>query len=162
MKSLAVKDRHARHSGIRLGLSLLLGEAFELDPASIEAAINLGGAYILMGKHARAVPVLEAASRLDPNNPMVWINLAAAYLGKLPFAQREAQDQAIGAFQRALELNPHAPHVHYNLGLIYLERDDLTRAAAHFDRALDTDPFDTDARNYLERIESQRGPADTE
>ena len=35
-----------------------------LDPDSLEAAINLGGAYILLGKHAQAVPVLEAASRL--------------------------------------------------------------------------------------------------
>ena len=31
---------------------------------------------------------------------MVWTNLAAAYLGKLPFATREQQDRAIAAFER--------------------------------------------------------------
>ena len=130
----------------------LLIEAHQLDPQNAAIAINLGGAYILQGKHALAVPVLEAASRLEPDNPMVWTNLAAAYLGKLPFATPERQDRAIAAFERALVLNPRAPHVHYNLGLIYLERNDTQRAAELFRDALDTDPSDRDAKRYLDSI----------
>lgn len=130
----------------------LLTEAWGLDPGNASAAINLGGAYILLGKHGKAVPVLEAAVRLEPNNAMVWVNLAAAHLGKLPFATVEQQDKAIVAFERALALNPITPHVHYNLGLIYLERNDSAQAAAHFRAALDVDPFDADARHWLEQI----------
>lgn len=143
-----LSERRASEAG------LVLAEAWELDPTNAAAAINLGGAYILIGKHARAVPVLEAASRLEPLNAMVWVNLAAAYLGKLPLARAEEQDKAIAAFQRALELNPYAPHVNYNLGLIYLERNDPTVAAVHFRQALETDPFDADARHWLRKIES--------
>ncbi len=119
--------------------------ARELDPHNVPGAINLGGAYILQGKFAQAVPILEAATLLEPDNVMVWTNLAAAYLGKLPLASAEHQDRAIAAYGLALALDPHVPHVHYNLGLIYIERKDFHRAAAHFHKALETDPNDRDA-----------------
>ena len=83
---------------------------------------------------------------------MIWVNLAAAYLGKLPFATQERQDQAIAAFERAVALNPRTPQVHYNLGLIFLERDDPGRAADCFRDALDTDPTDRDAQHWLDQI----------
>ena len=130
----------------------LLIEAWELDPQNAAAAINLGGAYILQGKHEQAIPALEAAAQLEPDNPMIWMNLAAAYLGKLPFATQERQDRAIAAFERAVALNPRTPHVNYNLGLIYLERDDPERAAVYFRGALDTDPTDRDAQHWLDQI----------
>jgi Flp pilus assembly protein TadD len=140
----------------------LLAEARELDPQNVAAAINLGGAYIMQGKHAQAVPVLEAASRLEPDNAMIWSNLAAAYLGKLPLATREQEERAIEAYEHALALDPAAPHVHYNLGLIYLERNDPPRAASCFSRALESDPGDRDAELWLDRIRrgelNQSGP----
>ena len=135
-----------------------LTQALDLDPDNVAANINLGGAYILQGKHDRAVPALEKAAELDPSNAMVWSNLAAAYLGKLPFATRERQDKAIRAYERALELDPSAPHVHYNMGLIYLERKDTLRAAAHFSGALQTDPNDRDARFWLDKLLSGEQP----
>jgi protein O-GlcNAc transferase len=130
-----------------------LTEAWDLDPQNVAVAINLGGAYILQGKHECAIPVLEAASILEPDNVMVWSNLAAAYLGKLPLATSEHQEKAIEAYEQALALDTQAPHVHYNLGLIYLERDEPLRAASHFYSALETDPNDRDARYWLVKIQ---------
>jgi Flp pilus assembly protein TadD len=98
------------------------------------------------------VPALELASQLEPDNAMVWSNLAAAYLGKPIFSTLTQQDQAIAAYEHALEIAPRAPNVHYNLGLIYLERNDTERAAAHFVSALETDPHDRDARHWLDKI----------
>jgi tetratricopeptide (TPR) repeat protein len=138
-----------------------LEEALSLDPENVSAAINLGGAFILQGKHNRAVPALEIASRLEPDNAMVWSNLAAAYLGKLPFSDRDRQDRAIVAYERALITDPRTPNVHYNLGLVYLERDDPLRAAAHFLSAVEIDPDDRDAQLWLDRIRrGEGGPAD--
>jgi len=136
-----------------------LEEALDLDPQNVSAAINLGGAFILQGKHNRAVPMLETASRLEPENAMVWSNLAAAYLGKLPFSDRDRQDRAIAAYEHALAADSRAPNVHYNLGLIYLERNDTLRAAAHFLSAVETDPGDRDARLWLDRIRRGEGAA---
>jgi Flp pilus assembly protein TadD len=130
----------------------LLMKVLELDPDNAVAAINLGGAYILQGKHKQAVPLLERAAQLEPDDAMVWMNLAAAYLGKLPFATRDMQDRAIDAFRHALALNPRTPHVNYNLGLIYLERQDIEQAALYFYAALETDPNDRDAQTWLDRI----------
>ena len=129
-----------------------LNQALDLEPDNVAANINLAGAYILQGKHDRAVPVLEKAAELDPSNAMVWSNLAAAYLGKLPFATSEREDRAIQAYEHALVLDPSVPHVHYNLGLIYLERKDALRATAHFSSALQTDPSDRDARRWLDKL----------
>jgi cytochrome c-type biogenesis protein CcmH/NrfG len=130
----------------------LLLKARELEPDNAAAAINLGGAYILQGKHKQAVPVLEEAAQLEPDNPMVWTNLAAAYLGKLPFATAAMQDKAIEAFQAAIRLDPRTPNVNYNLGLIYIERRDIEQAALHFYAALESNPADRDAELWLERI----------
>jgi Flp pilus assembly protein TadD len=130
-----------------------LAQAYELDPENAAAAINLGGAYILDGRHARAIPVLESASRLEPDNAMLWSNLAAAYLGKLPFSSAEGRSRAITAYRRALALDPFAPNVWYNLGLIYLQQDDLEQAAEAFTGALDTDPTDRDAALWLKRLQ---------
>ena len=135
----------------------LLIRARELEPDNAAAAINLGGAYILQGKHKAAVPLLQAAARLEPDNAMVWTNLAAAYLGRLPFATAEMQDRAIAAFKTALRLDPAAPHVNYDLALIYLERQDIEQAALHFYAALENDPNDRDAEMWLGRI--RRGEA---
>ncbi len=127
-------------------------KAHELDPDNVVAAINIGSAYILQGRHKQAIPILEKASQLEPTNSMVWINLAAAYLGKLPFSTIEMQNQAIKAFEQALTLDARAPHVNYNLGLIYLERKDVEQAALHFYAAIENDPNDRDAQMWLDKI----------
>ena len=134
-----------------------LEAALSLDPENVSAAINLGGAFILQGKHDRAVPALETASRLEPDNAMVWSNLAAAYLGKLLFSDRARQDRAIMAYERALMADSRTPNVHYNLGLIYLERDDPLHAATHFLSAVETDPADRDAQLWLDRTRRGTG-----
>ena len=85
-------------------------EARELDPRDVSAAINLGGAYIMQGKHDSAVPILESAAQLEPDNVMIWTNLAAAYLGKLPLASQARQDRAIWAYRARTGPGPrHAP-----------------------------------------------------
>jgi cytochrome c-type biogenesis protein CcmH/NrfG len=103
------------------------------------------------------VTVLEEASRRQPENVMIWINLAAAYLGPLKESDEAAQLKAITAFERALSLDSKAPSVNYNLGLIYRQRGETDKAAAHFWRALDVDPKDDDARIRLRQL----GYADT-
>jgi len=122
-------------------------------PDDVSAAINLGGAYILNKQFKRAVPILEAVVEREPRNAMVWTNLGAAYLGNPVLATREDQDKAIAAFERALECDPAAPHVAYNIGLIYRDRNDRDRAIHWFTRALQGNALDNDARRILERLQ---------
>lgn len=132
----------------------ILERAHELEAQSVPALINLGGAYVLKGRYREAIPLLEAARDAEPDNAMIWINLGAAYLGNPLLATSEQQMQAIAAFETALELNPAAPSVHYNLGLIYVDRGTPDLARAAFRHALQVNPLDRDAQMWLRKLES--------
>ena len=130
----------------------LFRQALEIEPQNVPALINLGGAYVMAGRHREAIAPLEAARDEEPHNPMIWINLGAAYLGNPVVATPEQQMQAIGAFERALELDAAAPNVHYNLGLIFVDRGDDDLAVAAFRQALAVNPLDRDARTWLRKL----------
>lgn len=150
---------------LRAGTSLLrqgkaedalpyLKEAFTLDADNLDAALNLSGAYILQSQFRKAVRILERLSEEEPDNPMVWTNLGAAYLGNRALAVSKHQMQAVEAFKRALELNPGAPNVAYNIGLIYKDRGETGEALRWFRKALQTNPRDEDARMLIRQLEA--------
>ena len=121
-------------------------------PHDPDIAINLGGALILQRKWERAVQVLLPAARQHMKNAMLWVNLAAAHLGRLETSGPKQQQQAITAYEQALRADPPAPNVHYHLGLIYKEQGKLSQASALFQRALEINPQDKDAQRWLDRL----------
>lgn len=137
-----------------------LERAYQLDASNVPVLINLGGAYVMVGRHREAIPLLEAARDAEPGNAMIWTNLGAAYLGNPILATPEQQMQAIRAFEKAVELNPAAPSVHYNLGLIFVDRDETDLAVAAFRQAIKVNPLDRDANAWLRKLESEDGEED--
>lgn len=133
----------------------LLEQAYELEPEHPDLLLNLGGAYILGKQWKKAVAVLEPLSERQPSNPMVWTNLGAAYLGNPVLATDEKQQRAIGAFKLAIALDPKAPNVAYNLGLIYRDRKEYEEAISWFKRALESNPSDKDARKFIARLSQE-------
>lgn len=155
---------HLLNEGARLLHSQRPAEALEplrraqtLAPDDPDVAINLGGALIMTTQWRQAVRVLEAAVAKHPDNSRLWLNLAAAYLGRLETASLAAQDKAIAAYQRALALDPVAHSAHYNIALIYAERGDLNSAQTWFTAALQSNPNDRDAALWLRRLEAVKG-----
>lgn len=140
------------HAGQVPQATHMLELAHKLDPNHPDAAINLGGAYILSKKFSKAVAVLEPLSQQTPDHVMVWTNLGAAYLGNPVLAKDEDQLKAINAFERALDLNPIAPNVAYNLGLIHRDRQETDKAIFWFNKAIQANPNDRDARTLLQRL----------
>ena len=130
----------------------LLERAHKLQPEHIDAGLNLSGVYILQSQFKEALPILEKLLEEDPHNAMLWTNLGAARLGNPILAEDEAQQAAITAFKRALDLNPVAPSVAYNIGLIYRDRQEREQAIYWFKRAIQANPRDKDARNNLRRL----------
>jgi len=133
----------------------LLERAYRLDQENPDVALNLGGAYILSKKFAQAVAVLEPLGKREPQNAMVWTNLGAAYLGNPILAKDEDQQRAITAFKQAIELNPTAPNVAYNLGLIYRDRQEKDEALYWFRQAVAANPQDQDAKHFIEQVTQQ-------
>ena len=126
----------------------------QLAPTHPDIAINLGGAFILQRKWSRAVRVLTKAAEANPENAMLWVNLGAAQLGNLQTAGPQQQARAIRAYERALQIDPVAPNVHYHLGLIYQDQGNFDRAIAMFQRALEVRPSDGDARYWIDKLTS--------
>ena len=140
----------------------LLERCLDHRPDDVDVLTNLGGAYILAERHRYAVPLLEKASDLAPNNPSVWANLAAAYLGKLVTATSKKQKKALAAYQRVIALDASFPNVHYNVGLIHIDRREWDEAHDAFTRAIEHDPHDKDAHNMRRRVDEIRNrPADS-
>ena len=132
----------------------LLEEAYALEPDHGDVGINLSGAYILTKRFKKAIPILERLREQQPENEMVWTNLGAAYLGNPVLAKDEEQVQAIAAFEVAFKINPVAPHVAYNIGLIYRDRKERDNAIYWFKKATQANPADRDARNLLAQMEA--------
>ena len=133
----------------------ILRRAYELMPDDIPTAINLGGAYILQKEFEQAIPILERALEQEPDNEMIWTNLGAAHLGNPILANEEQQSKALQAFERAIEINPIAPNVHYNLGLIHRDRGEIEKALLRFRQAIQANPNDQDARRAHSRLEKR-------
>lgn len=151
-RTLLVRGTRLLRQGKAAKATPLLQEAYALEPDNFDAALNLGGALVVSGKFSKAIPVLEELRDREPTNAMVWTNLAAAYLGNPVLATDERQEHAIGAFKRALELDPQAPSVAYNLALIYRDRKERDEAMRWLRRAVDTNPADRHARSLLKRL----------
>jgi tetratricopeptide (TPR) repeat protein len=128
-----------------------LRQADDLLPDDPDIMITLSGAMIMAGKWNAAERFLEEAVTKRPENPRLWLNLAAARLGRLEFSTRQRQEQAIAAYERAIELDPVAPSAHYNVGLIHAERQDWEQAIRWFEAAIRANPADKDARLWLKR-----------
>lgn len=124
-------------------------------PDDPDIAINMGGALILQRKWAKAVEILKKAVVASPGNVLLWTNLAAAYLGRLETSGPKHQARAIAAYEKALWIDPSTPNVHYHLGLIYKQQGNLSRSSAMFQRALEINPNDRDARYWMEKLSDQ-------
>lgn len=133
----------------------VLEKAQQLDETNPNVALNLSSAYILMKKFKEAIVILEPLSEQESYNAMVWTNLGAAYLGNPILARDEEHEKAIAAFKSAFEINPAAPNVAYNLGLIYRDRKEYDTAIDWFTKAIQANPTDQDARNIRARLEEK-------
>lgn len=63
--------------------------------------------------------------------------------------------KAIENYKKALELNPKYVFALVNLGVIYYESNEFIESKKYIKRAVEFNPKDTIAQNYLNKIEYQ-------
>jgi tetratricopeptide (TPR) repeat protein len=99
-----------------------------LDPAHIDAHVNLGRLLHEDGAAAEAEKHYRAALAADPSHPVAAFNLGVALddLGRLP--------EAAAAYRRAIELDPDNPDAHYNLAGVLERQNDKAGAVRHLTR----------------------------
>lgn len=97
------------------------------DPDVQEA---LGVLFNLSSEYDKAVDCFQAAVELAPENAKLWNRLGASYVnGNRPI-------EAVGAYQRALEIEPGFIRARYNVGVVCINLKSYKEAAEHLLLAL--------------------------
>jgi tetratricopeptide (TPR) repeat protein len=95
----------AAHAGDNAGAIDHYRRATTLDSGFAEAYIGLGTALVAEKRYAEAVPALETAVRLSPDDPMAHYNLATA-LSRV--GRKEEADREFAIHRKMQEANPPA------------------------------------------------------
>ncbi|HID38599.1 MAG TPA: tetratricopeptide repeat protein, partial [Calditrichaeota bacterium] len=85
----------------------------EIKPDTSDGWIALGNFYMVEQKYAEAIPPLEKALQIDPNNTEAVSLLSQAY------DLTGNQDKAIELYEKAMALQPDEKAFPFNLGLIF-------------------------------------------
>jgi tetratricopeptide (TPR) repeat protein len=111
-----------------------LSTAVKMDPASGEAALALGRAYLALGDEKRGFAELERAARATPVP-----GEALRLLGDL-YRARGNPSEAVTAYHVYLKLNGDSPLVLEGLGDAYIESGDARRGADVYRQLAELDP----------------------
>jgi uncharacterized protein (TIGR02466 family) len=148
----------------------LLRQALKLAPNQSTTWVNLGRLLQQGGRWGEAVTHYEHAANLFPNHPQIVATLGQLYQRANRFADAEVQyrraiehqpiaafhvqlgmvllrqervDEAVTAFEKAIELNPNLAAAYGNLGNAEQKRGNMEAAAAAYERACALNPKDT-------------------
>jgi tetratricopeptide (TPR) repeat protein len=110
----------------------LLSRAIEADPNFVVAQYTLGTVHQAMGNRWKAAAQYRASTQLDPAYPEPYKALGDLLLA----APRRLFDQAIEAYQKAIERRPFYAEAHVGLGEALAAKGDVDGAIAAYQRAL--------------------------
>jgi tetratricopeptide (TPR) repeat protein len=90
--------------------------------------LNLGSLLMEIDRTDEAIPFLQKAVQLAPNNAICQLKLGTAYLrlNRLADARQE--------LEKAAQIDPENAAVHYQLGRLYKQMNLMDRAKAEFER----------------------------
>jgi tetratricopeptide (TPR) repeat protein len=145
-----------------------LNRARKMDPKNADAAFQEGVLDLSTGKPAAAVTQLESAARLDPKNPLPYLNLGIAHIqlqevrmaipplrralalksdiavGRMLLAQALAASDSIGAaqteYQAILQSEPGNAKALRGLGFCHIRKEAYAQAVEAYRKATAADP----------------------
>ena len=106
-----------------------LKRALEMQPSNDDAHRTYGIVLNMQGKPEEALAELQQAATFRPHR---WINQNE--LARLYYQQRRLND-AVSAYERALEILPNDPRTYLSLGAMYLEMGEAARSLELFEKA---------------------------
>jgi tetratricopeptide (TPR) repeat protein len=126
----------------------LLGKAVELDPSFAAAQYALGVAHLGLGNRWQAAAQFRASTQLDPTFPEPYKALGDLFLA----APRRLFDQAVEAYQKALELRPFYADAYVGLGDARGAKGEVDAAIASYQKALLYNPANPKVHMSLGKI----------
>lgn len=105
------------------------------NPDNVVAFHHLGLVYMKAGRVEDAIQSLERCLEIDEQANQPMINLGAIYFGMGNL------DKAQELNEMAIEAQPdHSAQAHANLGLIWQQRNEMDKAIAAYEKAIQYDP----------------------
>jgi len=141
-----------------------LEDAISCNPNNVEARNYLMRIYYDTGQGEKALQQAEEIKRIQPDS--IELDWFARRTERLSLYGREAFEnyekgyssyiaknyrEAISYLEQAIRLAPAFKDAHYYLALSYYHYGKLELAIQHWEEALRLDPFDTNARIYLNK-----------
>lgn len=100
-----------------------------------------------LGKTTEALAGYQETVALAPNNYWSW-----AYIGHLLRIEGDDVDRAEASFLQAIVINPQIKYAYFELGMLYMEREQIDEAQAIYRRVLQIDPADQRAIEALQTL----------
>ncbi|HLX82527.1 MAG TPA: FG-GAP-like repeat-containing protein [Terriglobales bacterium] len=150
LKTMFKKERNSFRSillGSALAASATAGFAQAAAPPP-DPALTAGYARLMANDNAGAVKILEEVTKREPNDGRALRVLAVAYQNLKNF------DQAIAAFQHALEVEPSVPTPIFNLAVVYAQKGDKEQAFAWLAKARACRKIDMTQIDFTPELES--------
>lgn len=125
--------------------------AIKMDHDNYLLWYNLGVTYRDAGNLEAAKEALLAAYRLNDTDEDILDTLSLVFLG---------MDKEVEGFKyltRALELNPHSPHLWNNSGVFYFHQGEYAKACEAFEHAVSLSPHYYDALYNLRDTYAELG-----
>jgi tetratricopeptide (TPR) repeat protein len=124
-----------------------LERALLLDPTSVSIANALAACLVRLNEHARAIDVLQAATRRRPNAVEIYVNLGAIQMTSGDPAGARA------SFEQALELRPDHAQALGKLAVLASHRRDRPAMRDLAQRALTLNPGSANALRTLVELD---------
>jgi tetratricopeptide (TPR) repeat protein len=111
---------------------------------ALNDAFNAGKDALAAKNYDAAAEAFQKGTEMDPNQNVIWANLADAYVGqattKTGADQQTALDKAIEAYSKAIALKPDNPAYHNNYALTLAKAKKFDEAQAELNKAAQLDP----------------------
>jgi tetratricopeptide (TPR) repeat protein len=111
---------------------------------ALNDAFNAGKDALTAKNYDAAVDAFQKGVEMDPNQNVIWANLADAYVGqaaaKTGADQQAPLDKALEAYSKAIALKPDNPAYHNNYALTLAKAKKIDEAQNELNKAAQLDP----------------------
>jgi tetratricopeptide (TPR) repeat protein/transglutaminase-like putative cysteine protease len=119
--------------------------------ASADTLTSAGHRAIEERDYARAVEMLERATKLEPKHKLAWNNLGRAYLGLADY------EKSITAYRKQIEINPYDEFAYGALGHSLRQLDRNDEAIEQLKKQIEVSPLHKYAHAELGRVYDKIG-----
>ncbi|MEL0642793.1 tetratricopeptide repeat protein [Olleya sp. Ti.3.14] len=133
-----ILEKNARDNYVKLGTHENPGER-QTESRAGEITKNIALIYANKGENDKALEAIATAKKNNPEDVNLIISEANIYnkMGDTAKFQELLQEAALKV--------PNDPTIHYNIGVVYMNSNEIAKARKSFEKVLELDPTNSDA-----------------